>query len=216
MRLNDLLKSRLFPIRAPLTFSLSRLYRGLCALERRGQHQQSKYCCWTIIIALSHLWAVLPGSMPARGWDTISLKRLQFISSLCISLGDIKWQHSDSHLISFSEKLSPLWWIISSSAHCWMVLETEQQAFPSQMHCVLILTDLRRWINTSNITFPVCRKDDYMERSPISICCTLILTNAHTAFVSSIILLCSNTVNDIGLYISSSCSWNWPVAKPVP
>lgn len=60
-----------------------------------------KYRCWMNIIAQSHLWALLPGSVPAWGQRTISFQQLQFIFSLCISLGDIKRHRSRSHLISF-------------------------------------------------------------------------------------------------------------------
>lgn len=60
-----------------------------------------KYKFWTNIIALSHLWGTARFSA-SPCWCTIGLQKLQFIFALCISLGDIKWHRSHSHLISFS------------------------------------------------------------------------------------------------------------------
>lgn len=48
------------------------------------------------------------------------------------------------------------------------------------MHCALILRDLRQWIKTSNIAFPVCGKKIIIDPSLLLFTCRLILTQACT------------------------------------
>lgn len=131
-----------------------------CSREERATSTEYcifKYRCWTNIIAQSHLWAVLPGSVPAWGWCTISFQQLQFIFTLCISQGDIKWHRSHSHLISFSGSCL----CCDESFHLLFIAGWWRDRAAGVSKPNVLCTGLRQWIKTSNITFPVCRKDDY-------------------------------------------------------
>lgn len=142
--------------------------QALCSREQRAtsvEYCLLKYRCGMNAIALSHLCCPQPlhgtahCSLPARGWSGISFQQLQFIFALCVSLGDIKWHLSRSHLILPEPSL--LWWIIASSVLCRMQETEQQQQLPSQMYCVPIST--RHYTVNQNIehTFPVCWKDDH-------------------------------------------------------
>lgn len=142
------------------------------ALYRRQERATSaeycffKYRCWMNVIALLHLCCLQPlqstahCSLPAQGCCTIGFQQLQLIFALCISLGDMKWHRSHSHLISFSgsclccdESFHLLffagWWRLSS------------RRFQAKCIVYSFLQDHRQWIKTLNIPFPVCWKDDY-------------------------------------------------------
>lgn len=132
---------------------------ALCSTEKRatsGECCDFNYRCRANIVAPSNLWgAARPGRC------AISLQQLLFIFALCISLGDIKWHSSHSHLISFSG--SCLW--CDESFHLVFIggwwRDRAAGVFPAKCIANSFLQALDSESKHRILTFPVCRKDDY-------------------------------------------------------
>lgn len=136
---------------------------ALCSREERATSRV--YCffdyrCWTNIISLSHLWGDARFSA-SPGWCTISPSAATIHLHFVFSSGRYKITSFplSSHLIL--RKLSPLWWIISSSVHRWMVETHSSRRFQAKCIAYSFLQALDSESKHPILTFPVCTKDDY-------------------------------------------------------
>lgn len=146
MGLNDPLRSRLFPTRASLTFSLS--VQRICAGHGMGKHQGS--IAFLITGADKHHSTITPvgHGQVQRQVGLLHHQPSAAPIHLCFVHFSGRYKMTQfplsSHLIL--RKLSLMWWIISSSVY-WLTVERESSRhIPSQMYCILIFTGLRHWV----------------------------------------------------------------------